>query len=227
MIKFKELLELWRKDNSLTLAYNDSEIMLENAYEMFVESVKILRKTGYKGDTRKEIREKDIMLNKYEREVRRKVLKYLAITGGANIIPGLILTSIVIDLERIGDYTKNIADLAKVRAQKLNAGSHEPELKRIEASVSNMFKNLLPILASSEKERARACVEDNFWVLKASDEIVDSCVLEKDALLKAGDATATALYVRYLKRIAAHLINVATSIVNPFDKIGFRMEENP
>ena len=227
MLKFKELLELWRKDNSLTLAYNDSETMLENAYEMFVESVKILRETAFKGEARKEIRERDVMLNKFEREVRRKVLKYLAVTGGANIIPGLILTSIVIDLERIGDYTKNIADLAKLRPQKLKAGAHEPEVKKIEASVTDMFKNLLPILVSSEKERARLCVEENFWILKASDRIVDDCIRETDSSLAAGDAAATALYVRYLKRIAAHLINVATSIVNPFDKIGFRMEENP
>ncbi|KAA3618600.1 MAG: hypothetical protein DWQ05_06475 [Calditrichaeota bacterium] len=225
MIKFKELLELWRRDNSLTQAYNDSEIMLENAYEMFVESVKILRHQET-ADGRDEIREKDMILNKYEREVRRKVLKYLAVTGGSNIIPGLILTSIVIDLERIGDYTKNIADLAKVHPARLGAGIHDAELTKIEKAVEKMFKNLLPILTSSEKERARSCVDDNFWVLKASDEIVDACVLEKDKNLSAGEATATALYVRYLKRIAAHLINVATSIINPFDKIGFRVEED-
>jgi phosphate uptake regulator len=50
------------------------------------------------------------------------VLKHLAVTGGMNIIPGLILTSVVIDLERIGDYTKNITDLAVAHPRRLSAG---------------------------------------------------------------------------------------------------------
>jgi phosphate uptake regulator len=44
--------------------------------------------------------------------VRRKVLRYLAIAGTVDLVPGLVLTGIVIDIERIGDYTKNIAELA-------------------------------------------------------------------------------------------------------------------
>jgi len=42
--------------------------------------------------------------------------------------------------------------------------------------------------------------------------------------LNPNDAIATALYTRYLKRISAHLINIATSIFNPFERIGFREE---
>ena len=37
---------------------------------------------------------------------------------------------------------------------------------------------------------------------------------------------ATALYIRFLKRISAHLMNIASSVVNPFDRIGFR-EKDP
>ncbi|MCA9731280.1 MAG: hypothetical protein H6696_01020 [Deferribacteres bacterium] len=224
MIKFKEILELWRKDNSLTQAYNDSKTMLENAYEMYIESVRILRRSDT-SDGREELRERDVLINKYEREVRSKVLKYLAVTGGANIIPGLILTSIVIDLERIGDYTKNIADLSKIHPDRLLGGIFEEEIVKIEETVENLFKNLIPLLLSSEKERARECINSSFWILKASDKIVERCVLSEDTTLAAGTTTAIALYVRYLKRVGAHLINVATSIVNPFEKIGFMLDE--
>jgi len=34
-----------------------------------------------------------------------------------------------------------------------------------------------------------------------------------------------ALYMRYLKRVSAHLKNVATSVVNPYHRIGFREKE--
>jgi len=39
------------------------------------------------------------------------------------------------------------------------------------------------------------------------------------------EAVSTALYVRFLKRISAHLMNIASSIVNPFDRIGFRDDD--
>ena len=39
------------------------------------------------------------------------------------------------------------------------------------------------------------------------------------------DAIVLALYFRYLKRVAAHLTNIASSIVNPFPRIGFRAKD--
>ena len=35
------------------------------------------------------------------------------------------------------------------------------------------------------------------------------------------DAAAVALYARYLKRISAHCRNLISSIVNPFERIGY------
>ena len=43
---------------------------------------------------------------------------------------------------------------------------------------------------------------------------------------ESGAAVTAALYLRFLKRVSAHLKNVATSVVNPYYRIGFR-EKNP
>ena len=101
MFRFKELIELWKTANSLTQALEDSHVMLQSTHEMFSESVKTLRHSD-NADLTVDIHKMDQTINKYEQQVRRKVLKHLAITGGVNMIPGLILTSIVIDIERIG-----------------------------------------------------------------------------------------------------------------------------
>ncbi len=42
---FKELYELWKGDNSLAQAVNDSHRMLEQTLEMFRESVRSLRQS--------------------------------------------------------------------------------------------------------------------------------------------------------------------------------------
>ena len=225
MFRFKELIELWRADNLLTQALNDSYVMLESTQEMFTESVKSLRESD-DGTMGMDVYEKDQVVNKYEREVRNKVLKHLAITGGTNIIPGLILTSIVIDIERIGDYTKNIKDLAIAHPKQLKCGMYEDDVKTIEQGVIRLFEQVLPTLKASDKEAARNLMVNNWWMLKRCDEILDGLIKEKDTTLSSGAAVTTAMYARFLKRVAAHLINMLSGIVNPFEGIGFRSEDD-
>ena len=222
---FKELYDLWRGDNSLTQAINDSHLMLEQTFEMFRESVRSLRESD-DGTLKINVYESDEIVNKYVQEVRRKVLKYLAVTGGMNIIPGLILTSIVIDIERIGDYTKNITDMAVAHPRKLTGDEFEQDYKSIEKTVEDIFQRLLPLIASSDKAAAAKLIEDTYWVLKKCDEIVDSIIKKENMGETPKDAASRALYARYLKRIAAHLLNIASSVVNPFEHIGFKAEDN-
>jgi hypothetical protein len=60
----------------------------------------------------------------------------------------------------------------------------------------------------------------------ACDEIVEALVRKKERGLKPGDSAALALYTRWLKRINSHLRNITTSVVNPFDRIGFEPKED-
>lgn len=218
----KEIYQLWRKDNSLSEAINDSHNMLEHTLEMFQESILSLRQSDAEDDEIS-VYEKDQIVNKYIRVVRRKVLQYLAVTGGLNIIPGLILSSIVIDIERIGDYTKNIADLAIAHPKRLTTGNFEDDFLKIEQTILSVFKELIPMLKESDKVAAAGLIENNYWVLKKCDDIINFLVKE-GASSAIKDAATCALYTRYLKRTAAHLYNIASSIVNPYEHIGFKSE---
>lgn len=222
MFRFKEMLELWRADNSLTQALNDSHTMLESTSAMYRASVRSLRESG-SAEIGAEVYEQDQVINRYEQEVRTKVLKHLAITGGVDITPGLILTSIVIDIERIGDYAKNIVDLAEAHPGRLVCGVYDADIAAIESATQGLFDRIVPILRESDKEVARRLIDDNWWIIKRCDEVVVRLIKQEDASLDSGAAVSTALYVRYLKRIAAHLLNVASSVANPFERIGFRV----
>ena len=222
MSLLKEMYELWKGDNSLTKALNESHHMLEHTREMFEESIKSLREND-KGDFTFDIYEKDQVVNKYILEVRRRVLKHLAVTGGMNIIPGLILTSIVIDIERIGDYTKNITDLAVAHPKKLKCGKFENDFAEIEATLIKVFNELVPIFINSDKARAAKLINDNYWSIKKCDEIVIELIKEKHEI-SCRNAVTCALYARYIKRVGAHLFNIASSVVNPFELIGFKTE---
>ena len=220
LFNFRELIELWRSDNLLEQALTDSHEMLESTQEMFHESVRSLRKSE-SGEMKFNVYHKDIQVNKYEREVREKVLKHLAITGGANIIPGLILTSIVIDIERLGDYTKNIMDLAEEHPKKLNCGRFEDDVRELENGVTELFDKVIPAVKETDKDTAGKVMGEYLWITKKCDGLLSELIQEEGESLSLGDAVSTALYVRYLKRVAAHLLNIATSVVNPFRAIGF------
>ena len=54
------------------------------------------------------------------------------------------------------------------------------------------------------------------------EDLVQDLIAGKVMSDDSGEAVTAVLYLRYLKRISAHLKNVATSVVNPYYRIGFR-----
>lgn len=221
---FKEFFDLFRKESLLKQAYNRSLEMISEDREMFLAAMKSLREhDDAKIDI--DIYAKDQMINAYEREVRRHVLTHLTVAQGQNAHAGLALVSIVVDIERIGDYTKNIVALALQHPGRLTCGSFESDVRKMESTVKTMFNLMIEALPAGDAAKSKEVMSEHWWIAKRSDEIIDQLVAKGDEALSATDAVSTAMYARYLKRISAHLMNIASSVVNPFDRIGFRSEE--
>ena len=218
---FKKFRELFCSENLLDTAFNTTIKMLEFDNKMYLASKETLREKD-NAELSFDIRKTDRKINKYEREVRRNVLTHLSIAGTQNIVPGLVLISIVIDVERIGDYTKNIADLASKHKVRLSGGKYEKNLKKMEDIIENNFIVVLEVLKSQDKKTARKIMQVEEEVSKIADSIVSNLILNKDKNLNTSDSVALAMYARYLKRINAHLTNIASAIVNPFPRISFR-----
>ena len=113
MSVFKDLVNIWKSENNLSQAWNESNDMLHLSHEMFSDAVEALR-SGEKNKVLKSIKLRDEKINDYHREIRKKVVTYYSVSKDVtNIDSGLVLINIVVDIERIGDYSKNILDLAK------------------------------------------------------------------------------------------------------------------
>ncbi|NOY89112.1 MAG: hypothetical protein GXO93_06965 [FCB group bacterium] len=218
---FNKFKELFSSENLLDSAFNTTLTMIEFDHKMYDASRRILRESD-SSELPFDIKKTDRKINKYEREVRRKVLTHLTIAGTTNLVPGLALVSIVIDVERIGDYTKNIAGLANLHKNRLHGGMHETDLKAIENVIEENFPKVIEVLKTQDKERARTVLQMEDETSKKSDAIVNDMILHKDKSLSTSDAVSLAMYARYLKRVNSHLTNIASSIVNPFPRIGFR-----
>ncbi len=164
----------------------------------------------------------DKKINSFERDVRRKVMTHLAISGNQDLGSGLILTSVVIDIERIGDYTKNIYDLAVNHPQKLVGDSFEERLLKIENNTKDYFNRTIDTFKAQDIDSARDLMSHyKEEISEVSQSIVEDIISGKDNNINAPQAAAISLYSRYLKRIAAHSRNLISSIVNPFERIGY------
>ena len=222
---WKSILNIWKSDNLLEQAWKESFEMLEITYEMFCEAISVLRESEHT-IVKKEIKHKDIKVNRFQRDVRRKVMTHCTIQGPNDLPGGLILINIVIDIERIGDYTKNIVDLATIYPARLDGGLFEESLKKIENSVKDNFSRTKKYLEASDESEARILLDEYKWINPECDQRSFEIIQEKDKAIGGGKAATLALYFRWLKRINSHLRNITTSIVNPFDQIGYTKKGN-
>jgi len=218
---FKQIFEIFKSDSLYDQALSECYEMLDIDLTMFKESIKSLRESD-STDINIDIFAMDKKINEFERDVRRKVMTHLAIGGKEDIGSGLVLVSVVIDIERIGDYTKNIYDLAVNHPKKLIGGSIEDRLSEIEKISFNLFEESIYAFKNQDIEKARGLMghyKDN--ISSQSDAITNEIITGEVSDLDVGSASAVGLYSRYLKRIAAHSRNIISSVVNPFERIGY------
>ena len=216
---WKEFLGLFKKDTLCDEAFSEAIEMLKGSQSMFEDAVASLRKEG---SLDIDIYARDKQINKFERSVRKKILTHLAISNNPDATNALVLTSIVIDIERIGDFTKNIVELASEVHHAFEAGDLDEEIVEIETTVARELAAIVPSLEESDIDRARGIISDHQMMGERIEEALRALVAGEVLADNAAAAATTALYLRYLKRISAHVKNVATSVVNPYHRIGFR-----
>lgn len=217
---FREILKLLNRDNLHVQALSECYQMIDICDEMLRAAVESLRERD-DASMDIDIYKMDKRLNSFERDVRRKVMTHLALGHTADLASGLTLVSIVIDLERIGDYTKNIYDLAVHHPTRLDAGEFESQLDRIETVALENFRRTAKAFKSGDVDEARSLMHDYKEDISARVREVEAKLVEGSTTLPVADAVSLALYLRFLKRISAHSRNLVSSLVNPLDRIGY------
>ena len=223
MSVFKNLVNIWKSEDSLSQAWSSSNEMLVFSHDMFNDSINALR-SGEKNKVIKSIKQRDEIINQYHREIRKKVVTYYSVSKDIlNIDSGLVLLNMVVDIERVGDYSKNILDLAKHHPKKLVSEKISDELRIIEKAVIERFKNTVIAIETMDEDIAGKLIKSYRSDLgKISDNLVASSISGNFQIGEEHRASSMVLYARYLKRIGAHLKNITSVVVNPFESIGYK-----
>lgn len=220
----RKLLELFSRESLLDQAHSNIITMLKEDREMFDEAIRTLRHSDT-DELRFDFQEKDRRINQLERDVRKKVLTHLSVKQGFDISAALVITAIVHDVERIGDYCKNIAELASLHPKRMALGELEDDFCKKEAALARRFEKTVSALENIDSSLANEVLDEHPGITRFCDSVVRSLVNESIKDLKPGEYASLALYTRYLKRTGSHLSNIASSIVNPFHRIGFKPKD--
>lgn len=175
-----------------------------------------------------EIKSTDRGVNKRERAVRKALVVHVSVHGTRTDLPLVLTTmSIVKDAERVGDYAKNVWDLA-------NAGvdfSEDPDIDRLKEfrnRTSRLIGEAARIFSERDAEAAHELIQQADLWQDEYDAYIDEQVESSEP---ARIAVPRALLARYLKRITAHAVNVLTSLVMPVHRLDYydekRAERNP
>lgn len=210
---FKEFINSQKRTTLLYDAIQEVLEMLERAERMYE-----LACTGLltpEPDT-VNIEREDRDINASERMVRRMVFEHLVLNPKQDLPASLSLLSIVHDIERIGDYAKSLMELSHWTKAEGNPSLYIAECKSLHRAIAPLFAQVLEAMRESDIDRARQVMRQHEEIKKQSDVLLGK-IIQGDR--PNGEAVPSALAARFLRRISAHLSNVASGIANPFDRV--------
>ncbi len=214
---FKKIFAVWKKEGLFNQALGLTDTMFKLASKNF--DIAIQQLIGPLDAERANIYLTDQKINECEKGVRRKVLEHLTINPRQDLSYSLILITVVKDLERIGDYVKNIVELAYHHPKKLPENVYTKDLIEFSSRMSFVLGDSKKVFMEADVKKAKEYYKFYREVTEKSDNMTERLLEEKK--LKVREAIVCALFARYLKRIAAHLANILTTVINPFHLVGY------
>lgn len=219
---YKHIIAMWRREGLMKKALECTEQMFILASKNFdIATEELIQNLDIK---RAKIYSTDQKINEYEQDVRRKVFEHLTINPKQDLNASLILITVVKDLERIGDFVKNIIELSHHYPKKLPNNDYTKELIDIRNRMSLILKDSLKVFKQGDMEKAR----EYYSFYREVTEKVDSMIIHlfEDDSLKVREAIVFTLFARYLKRVSAHLGNILTTVINPFHLVGYKVDND-
>ena len=220
---FRELISIFRADNPLGRMGDNFTKMLGLARDQTVRAGQIFFSKPASPEERTQIYKQDVKVNKLERKIRKQVIAHLSIAGNSADVPySLLLMSLVKDVERIGDYAKNLAETLDVSGAILPDDDTVAELREIRNGIEGTFEAVAEVFAQSDEEEAVALIRQGRDMSHRCDALIDR-IAKGD--YDAATTVAVTLGTRFYKRIGAHLLNILSGVVMPLHKLDYYDEK--
>ncbi len=218
---FRWLKKLDAEDSGLAKIVREFERMLANGRSVFDSAASAYLGAADPSVVRDELIRTDQEINRLERQIRRAIIVHATVYGVSEFPACLVLMSVTKDAERIGDYAKNILDLATYRP-KAKGSPYFEQLLDLKARISKMLEDTRELYEAQDSAAAPAFIEVAEILKDQCDDGVEAILTAHDARnIEPADPASTALCFRYYKRVISHARNIVTSIVVPVDRLDY------
>jgi phosphate uptake regulator len=214
----RQIITLWKGESFIKRVIegfgemlSDLEYLYTHVWDAFIGKLVI-------DEVRQPFYDKDGAVNRHEREIRRMLAEHLSIHPRHDISGCLVMMSLVKDAERIGDYSKNMFEVAVMLEGIAQEMKYFERLSSPQRKIADRFPLLRKAFLESDEHAAKKILKD-YTPIKGECNKILSYLLSEE--LSTREAVATALLSRYLKRINSHMSNIASGIVYPLDQIDF------
>jgi phosphate uptake regulator len=214
---FGRLFRAWSGKNLLGKALDEFNTILEVARVLFDQVTDVLL-GKIEAAAVADLCSRDNRINDLERSVRAKIIEYLTFEPEGDTPAALVLFSVVKDAERLGDFCKDIMDVASRFPKDKSLGAYKEPLLQMEAQLEEMFAIAQRAFLESDEKLAKKVVESRAAVKSQCKDLLHKVMTDKT--LDSESAASYALVIYYFKRVGAHLFNIASSVLVPVTDIG-------
>ncbi len=193
--------------------------------EMLTDSMRIydLSMNCLLGDTnldtvRDDLYSTDKKINELHRDVRREMIIHSAVNSRNLDIP-LLLSYMTMskDIERIGDYCKNLFEIAET-GNTFTQGDELDDYIELRNDIGKLIIYLQSCLNLEDESKVQDLITLGSSLSTNLDNKITALLENKE---KIQYPVATTLFFRYLKRIVSHIVNAATALIMPTDQIDY------
>jgi phosphate uptake regulator len=129
--------------------------MLRLAQEMVNEASTLFWGGEQTPEQRTALYAKDVEVNKLERAIRKHIIAHLSDPVPSDVPYCLLIMSLVKDLERLGDYAKNLSELVSIADAPFPDDANLGELREIARSVERLASEAGRVFANADRDRAK------------------------------------------------------------------------
>lgn len=209
---FEKLFGRAHRSSLIDAAFRDINEMLDQADHMLdLALVALLDNQPLQVDLDK----LDDVVDEGERMVRRSVLEHLAFNPQQDLVTSLVLVSMVQDAERLGDFARGLPELVPL-ARHERKGPFRDDLRELAGRLKPIFPLCREAFSEGDPDKARKVIE---LVRALRVDLLDYTARVASSDLTADMAVVYSGAARSLRRVGAHLSNIASSVVQPYDRI--------
>lgn len=218
---FKEILKAITGKSLIVSMCEEFIKMLQTTHRMYEMTLPVFEGTQTVSKALgKEIHDIDVTVNQAERTIRKQILEHLSLGSVRDVPFCLILMSTTKDVERIGDFVKNLHETAEWLGEPLvvDSDTYGKELLEMLTDLNASFPNVIRAFRDSERELGHKVLRKEVAFSDRCDDMIERLVNDS---LPTRRAVCYTLLARHVKRINAHLSNVASAVVMPLHKLDF------